>query len=31
MAYFVLINEQGPAWNSSLPMREQNEWPDHAE
>jgi len=30
MAYFVLINEQGPAWIASRPMREQKEWTDHA-
>ena len=30
MALFVLINEQGPAWDPALPMREQKGWPEHA-
>jgi uncharacterized protein YciI len=31
MAYFVLINEQGPAWIPGRPMREQKEWTAHAD
>ncbi|MGH8951555.1 MAG: hypothetical protein ACRDX9_09025 [Acidimicrobiia bacterium] len=30
MAYFVVISDQGPAWNNSLPMREQEDWSGHA-
>jgi uncharacterized protein YciI len=30
MAYFVVINEQGPAWVPSRPMREQEGWAEHA-
>ena len=30
MAYFVLVNEQGPAWVSGRPMREQQLWSEHA-
>lgn len=30
MKYFVIIEALGPAWNHSLPMREQEEWPKHA-
>src|ERR1700687_1787135 len=29
--YVVVIREQGPAWNASLPMREQEQWPQHVE
>ena len=31
MPYYVVINEQGPSWNDSIPMREQNGWNEHAE
>ena len=30
MAFFVVINEQGPGWDSKRVMREQNGWTDHA-
>jgi len=30
MPLYVLINEQGPRWNESRPMREQEGWSDHA-
>ena len=30
MAIFVITRERGPAWNWSLPMREQAEWEAHA-
>jgi uncharacterized protein YciI len=30
MGYFVVINEQGPAWVPSRPMREQEKWAEHA-
>ena len=30
MAYFVVISEQGAAWNTKLSMREQNQWSEHA-
>ena len=30
MPYFVVINEQGPAWDEKRPMREQKGWTDHA-
>jgi len=30
MAYYVAIFDQGPAWNASLPMREQEDWAGHA-
>jgi uncharacterized protein YciI len=26
---FVVIREQGPAWDPSRPMREQDFWPEH--
>jgi len=26
---FVVIREQGSGWDPSLPMRQQNHWPDH--
>ncbi len=29
MAYFVAINEQGPAWAAGTPMREQVGWDEH--
>jgi len=31
MAYFVVVNEQGPTWVGSRPMREQAQWTEHAE
>jgi uncharacterized protein YciI len=30
MALFVVMNEQGPSWDPSRPMREQKGWPEHA-
>ena len=30
MAFFVVINEQGPGWNPKRVMREQKGWTDHA-
>jgi uncharacterized protein YciI len=30
MPYFVVINERGPAWDWSRPMREQRGWDAHA-
>jgi uncharacterized protein YciI len=30
MAYFVVTNEQGPAWKSSRSLREQERWAEHA-
>jgi hypothetical protein len=30
MPYFVVINEQGPAWEDTRPMREQKGWTEHA-
>ncbi len=30
MAHFVLINEQGPSWVDRRPMREQDQWAEHA-
>ena len=30
MALFVVINEQGPAWDPTRPMREQKSWAEHA-
>jgi uncharacterized protein YciI len=30
MVYFVVINEQGPAWDSSRLMRDQEKWTEHA-
>ncbi len=30
MAYFVVISEQGAAWNSARSMRDQGQWSDHA-
>ena len=29
--YFVVIREQGRAWNGSLAMREQDQWPEHVD
>ncbi|MGA8711225.1 MAG: YciI family protein [Thermoplasmata archaeon] len=30
MPYFVVLNEQGPAWVPSRPMRDQERWNEHA-
>jgi len=30
MAFFVVINEQGPGWDPKRVMREQKGWTDHA-
>jgi uncharacterized protein YciI len=30
MAYFVVINEQGPTWQPGRPMRKQPGWEEHA-
>jgi uncharacterized protein YciI len=30
MAYFVVISDEGPAWDPSLSMREQADWAGHA-
>jgi hypothetical protein len=30
MPYFVVINEQGPSWVESRPMRDQKMWTEHA-
>jgi len=30
MPYFVVINEQGPAWDPSRSMRDQAKWAEHA-
>lgn len=30
MGYFVMISEQGPAWNPARSMREQAQWTEHA-
>ncbi len=30
MKYFAVIRECGPAWNSSVSMRKQKRWSDHA-
>jgi uncharacterized protein YciI len=30
MPYFVVISEQGPAWASSVDMRQQDDWAGHA-
>ena len=27
--YFAVIREQGPNWDASLAMREQDKWPEH--
>jgi hypothetical protein len=31
MAYFIVINEQGPSWVDSKPMRDQEKWTEHAD
>lgn len=30
MPYFMVVNEQGPAWATGRPMREQAGWAEHA-
>lgn len=30
LTYFVVINEAGPAWDDTRPMREQKGWTEHA-
>jgi hypothetical protein len=30
VAYYIVIFDQGPAWITSLPMREQQDWAGHA-
>ncbi len=30
MAHFVVINEQGPAWDTKRLMRDQKGWTEHA-
>jgi uncharacterized protein YciI len=30
LAFFVVINEQGPGWDQKQVMREQKGWTDHA-
>ncbi|HEX6947761.1 MAG TPA: YciI family protein, partial [Acidimicrobiia bacterium] len=30
MAYFVVISDQGLAWDESIPMRQQADWAGHA-
>jgi uncharacterized protein YciI len=30
MPHFIVINEQGPAWDPARAMREQAGWADHA-
>ncbi|HZY46645.1 MAG TPA: hypothetical protein VFE96_02505 [Candidatus Bathyarchaeia archaeon] len=30
MAFFVVINEQGPSWDAKRSMRQQNGWTEHA-
>lgn len=30
MPYFIVINERGPAWDWSAPMRAQRDWDAHA-
>jgi uncharacterized protein YciI len=30
MTYFAVIREQGPTWNESCSMREQEHWLEHA-
>lgn len=30
MPYFVVIREAGPAWAPGLPIREQEQWAEHA-
>lgn len=31
MPFFVVVNEQGPAWVASRPMRDQALWREHAD
>jgi uncharacterized protein YciI len=30
VAYFVAVNEAGPAWSAGTPMRDQAQWDEHA-
>ena len=30
MKYFAVTRDRGPAWDASLPMREQKQWTEHA-
>ena len=30
MSVFAVIRERGPAWNTALPMRQQERWDEHA-
>jgi uncharacterized protein YciI len=30
MSYFVVIREAGPAWAQAVPLREQQQWTEHA-
>ena len=30
MGHFAVINEQGPAWDDKLSMRDQKGWTEHA-
>ncbi len=30
MAYFLVTEEQGPAWKNSRSIREQEQWTEHA-
>ena len=30
MAHFIVVRKRGPAWQWSLPMRQQAEWESHA-
>lgn len=30
MAHFIVINEQGPKWETGRAMRDQKRWNDHA-
>ena len=30
MKYFAVTRNRGPAWDASLPMREQKQWTGHA-
>ncbi|MCI4372179.1 MAG: hypothetical protein L3K02_00825 [Thermoplasmata archaeon] len=30
MGYYVVVNEQGPSWVDSRPMRDQELWTEHA-
>jgi uncharacterized protein YciI len=30
MSYYVVIREAGPAWSGAVPLREQEQWTEHA-